>query len=70
MIDPLKTCPELRTKTMSLNTSVRRNPDVEACGTAVYWCLKTYSPLGPDDLPALPEDCGRSRKCCELPLEV
>ncbi len=61
-------CPKLRTKTMYLNEDYRRHPDVPATfGTAAFWCLKTMSALGPDDLPADPESCRRNRGCCTLP---
>lgn len=61
-------CPELRTKTMYLNVEVRRSPEAEGRGTAVYWCLKTHGALGPDDLPADPPACRRPRACCTSPL--
>ncbi len=61
-------CPKLRTKTMYLNIEHRRAADEpESFGTAVFRCLKTMSPLGPDEAPASPEDCVRGRGCCDLP---
>lgn len=64
-------CPELRTKTMYLNVDWRRRPDAEGFGTAIYWCLKTHTNLGPDDNPANVRDCGAARGCCTLPkIEV
>ena len=60
-------CPKLRTKTMYLNIEQRSAADETGCyGTAVFHCLKTMSPLGPDLLPATPEECVRGRACCEL----
>ncbi len=64
-------CPELRTKTMFLTVDWRRHPDAEGSSTAIYWCLKTHLPLGPDDLPANVRDCQSGRGCCTLPpIEV
>ena len=65
-------CPELRTKTMYLNIAHRRHPDSDGGdNTAIYWCVKTFTALGPDDLPLGPEDCTRARACCTLrPIEV
>jgi hypothetical protein len=64
-------CPELRTKTMYLTVDWRRTPDAEGSSTAIFWCLKTHLPLGPDDLPANAGDCRAGRGCCTLPrIEV
>ena len=57
-------CEKLRTKTMYLNTDYRASADEPGGrGTAAFWCLKTHRPLGPDDLPACPEDCHAGRAC-------
>jgi hypothetical protein len=57
-------CTKLRTKTMYLNVEYRADAEEPGCGnTAVYWCLKTQQPLGPDDLPVSPEACGSGRRC-------
>ena len=34
-------------------------------GGTPYWCVKTSTPLGPDDLPATGEECRAGRSCCE-----
>lgn len=57
-------CSKLRTKTMYLNVDYRRAPEEPGCSdTAVFWCLKTNSSLGPDDLPVSPEGCCSGRGC-------
>ncbi len=33
-----------------------------------YYCAKTLEPLGPDDLPAIPEECTPERPCFELSI--
>lgn len=33
-----------------------------------YYCSKTLEPLGPDDLPAIPEECTPDRPCFELSI--
>jgi hypothetical protein len=31
--------------------------------TAVFWCLATAEPVGPDDRPAHPHSCAQGRPC-------
>lgn len=31
--------------------------------TEHYWCVKTMGPVGPDDRPAVPVECGTHRRC-------
>jgi hypothetical protein len=67
----LGTCAKLRTKTMYLNVEYRSDGDEPGSrGTAVYWCLKTHGPLGPDELPVCPEDCRASRACAVVRPEA
>jgi hypothetical protein len=64
-------CPKLRTKSMYLHVDARSDEEEPGCrGTAVFWCLLTQGPLGPDDLPVRPEDCRAGRSCSELPPEA
>jgi hypothetical protein len=64
-------CTKLRTKTMYLNVDYRSDADEPGCGgTAAFWCLKTHGSLGPDDLPACPEDCGAGRACAVVVPEA
>ncbi len=53
------------TKTMTLNTEYRRSPfeDRFTADTAVFHCLSTMSPQGPDDADVIPEMCRPGRTC-------
>ena len=57
-------CRLLRSKGMYLP---REDADleVEVSSTAVFWCLRSMSVIGPDDGPVAPEDCRRGRSCHE-----
>ncbi|MFQ5654771.1 MAG: hypothetical protein ACE5GW_08575 [Planctomycetota bacterium] len=62
---PPDVCSCLMTKTMTLNTEYRRSPFEHrfTADTAVFHCLRTMSPHGPDDDDAIPEGCRPGRSC-------
>jgi hypothetical protein len=35
--------------------------------STVWWCMHTYTPLGPDDRPCHKERCTQGRSCFESP---
>ncbi|HYC76170.1 MAG TPA: hypothetical protein VEI02_00965 [Planctomycetota bacterium] len=60
-------CPHLKTKSMYIGFALRRRPDFEGHGTAIFWCGRTQLGFGPDAQPALPENCVPGRACCPVP---
>jgi hypothetical protein len=43
-------------------------PEIAAgSDAAVYRCLRTMLPIGPDGADARPDACGPGRSCCEPP---
>lgn len=64
---PADVCSMLMTKTRHLNTHHRRSPfeEVFTADTALFHCLCTMSPHGPDDDDARPEACRPCRSCYE-----
>lgn len=59
-----ETCRHLRTKSMYYNPGdVARREEHD---TAIFWCLKTFKPVGPDLEPCSAEECGRGRACFDL----
>lgn len=58
----LMLCRHLRTKKMYL--SFDEEPDYSASTTAVFWCMRTLSVVGPDDAQACAEDCCRPGRAC------
>ncbi len=62
---PEDVCPCLRTKTMTLNTEYRRSAfeDSLDADTAIFHCLRTMCPHGPDELDCTPEMCRPGREC-------
>ncbi len=56
-------CSNLRTKT-AFGHLVGHHPwQAGGSSTAVYWCLKTMEPIGPDDGIAHPHRCKPARGC-------
>lgn len=62
---PRDVCSCLRTKTMALNTHyVPSEAELRAhADTAIFWCIKTTMPWGPDELDATPGSCRPGREC-------
>ena len=62
---PEDVCPCLRTKTMTLNTEYRRSAfeDSFTADTALFHCLRTMSPHGPDEEDCIPDCCRPGRAC-------
>ncbi len=62
---PADICPCFMTKTMTLNTDYRRSAfeDRFTADTAVFHCVKTMEPHGPDEDDVLPEKCRPGRSC-------
>jgi hypothetical protein len=65
-------CRMLRTKTAFGTHFVEGEAEAWQTGestTAVYWCLCTMDPTGPDDDFAHPSQCRSARSCYRAPLE-
>jgi len=62
---PDDVCPCLRTKTMTLNPEYRRSAyeDRFTANTAIFHCLRTMAPQGPDELDCEPQMCRPGREC-------
>ncbi|MGA1204106.1 MAG: hypothetical protein ACYTGJ_01725 [Planctomycetota bacterium] len=62
---PDDVCPCLRTKTMTLNPEYRRSAyeDRFTADTAIFHCLRTMAPQGPDELDCEPQMCRPGREC-------
>jgi len=58
-------CQYLRTKASYVPSIRTETYLTESDSTAVYWCIKTMTPIGPDDSLACPEDCKSNRECFE-----
>lgn len=56
-------CHFLRTKLFYIDKELGRKWLSETENTESYWCLRTVSFVGPDDLPAEPHFCGDGRSC-------
>ena len=58
-------CKRLRTK--AYYTMGRNHEDLhESSPTAQYWCARTTTVMGPDEVYCAPEACRPSRDCFEL----
>ena len=59
-----KACAHIRHKLMYSEKShaVRGMVDTSS-DTTVFFCIKTFDGLGPDDHPVSPEDCAPGRSC-------
>ena len=70
MNDPLppvklqKSCAHIRHKLMygEMNHSVRGMVD-DSSDTRVFFCVKTFEALGPDEQPVSPDECAPGRSC-------
>jgi hypothetical protein len=60
-------CQDLRTKTIYYGRGEETPEIVDGSDTALYWCLRTMLPIGPDGEEARPDLCGRGRPCCDPP---
>ncbi len=60
IIEVPSVCRLLRTKTAFSSGDLWKLGDST---TAVYWCLATMEPYGPDDAYCHPHQCGRRRGC-------
>ena len=62
---PPDVCSCLRTKTMALNTHYTpTEAEILAhADTALFWCIKTTRPYGPDELDVTPRECRPPREC-------
>lgn len=62
---PKDKCACLRTKTMALNTHwIPSEAELRSrADTAIFWCIKTMMPWGPDEDDATPESCRPGREC-------
>lgn len=58
-------CRCLRTKQMYVQGFDAVDLEVTASTTAVYWCVQTMTPVGPDDDQATPDRCTPDRSCYE-----
>ncbi len=57
-------CKSLRAKNAYGTTEGGDSPFLPVdAGTTTYWCLKTCSPVGPDNQPAYTANCGAHRPC-------
>jgi hypothetical protein len=57
-------CKYLRAKTHGIHGDPRALWAMRNESTAIYWCLLTMSPAGPDDGLVHACDCGEERVCC------
>ena len=58
-------CRCLRTKQMYVQGFEAVDLENTASSTAVYWCVQTMTPVGPDDDQVLPDRCTPGRNCYE-----
>jgi hypothetical protein len=59
-----KTCAHIRHKLMySAKSHAVRGMVDDASDTTVFFCIKTFDGLGPDDQPVSPGDCTPGRSC-------
>ncbi|HUM00666.1 MAG TPA: hypothetical protein VL084_00145 [Thermoanaerobaculia bacterium] len=65
--DPEKRCRHLRTKMMHVTSDWAAHAADYPSASASFWCLRTMSAAGPDDLPAVLGDCHSGRCCFEPP---
>ncbi len=57
-------CRHLRTKMTYVGNSSEQDAWRRGDKTAAaYWCLRTMRTTGPDDKPAVPEQCQSGRQC-------
>ncbi len=63
--DPEGRCRQLRTKMMHVTSDWEAHAAAYPSASASYWCLKTMSAAGPDDSPAVLENCRFGRRCFE-----
>jgi hypothetical protein len=57
-------CKYLRAKTHGVHGDPRALQALRTDASAIFWCLLTMSPAGPDDRLAHVCDCGDQRACC------
>jgi len=58
-------CRFLRTKKMYIPALHLEGDPREETETAHFWCLKTHTSVGPDNLPVRGGECRFGRPCCE-----
>lgn len=60
-------CQHLRTKMQFCRgADMRAGPGfVEVSDTATYWCNRTSTSFGPDNIPGTPDGCQPGRSCYE-----
>ena len=63
--DPSGCCRHLRTKMMHVTSDWESRAAEFPSSSASYWCLKTMGAAGPDDAPAVLDDCRSGRSCFE-----
>ena len=61
---PIACCEHLRTKTMYYRPDERPGL-IHESGSHTPWCLKTQTPIGPDQQDASPSLCQLHRSCFE-----
>ena len=65
--EPPVVCRKLRTKMAFGSLQGPRDWRHGDSSTAVYWCLRTMEPAGPDDSFAHPHACQSGRRCFAAP---
>jgi hypothetical protein len=64
---PEGTCPLLRSKSLAMNTDYRRPVAADGywimSSTAICWCIRTMSTMGPDEDDVHPDKCREPRAC-------
>ena len=64
-------CARLRTKGGGVRYGERVRWDSGFITNAIFWCVETADPVGPDDGPVHPHRCVPGRACyCEAPRVV
>lgn len=56
-------CQYLRTKKCYIPTQASDNFLTETGSGSQYWCIRTMTVMGPDDVVVSPEDCNSRRAC-------
>lgn len=62
---PPDVCPALQTKSLALNTHYESTAfEARAqSNVAIFYCMKTYTSFGPDDIDVGPAECRSNREC-------
>ena len=67
--EKLPYCRFLRTKKMYIPAySVGGVDPRDATDTAIYWCMRTHTSIGPDHTHVHGSECRPGRRCCEVDL--